>query len=459
MKSQAGTFGAQSPTIVVPPPGPRSRALAARLRRVESPGVTFLADDFPIFWTEALGSNVRDADGNVYVDLSAALGVATLGHRHPDVVRAIEEQTRRLVHGMGDVHPPEVKVRCLEALARIGPFADARTLLGTSGSEAVEAALKTAALATGKPGVLCFTGAYHGLTYGALAVTDRAHFRAPFEKQLNPYALRIPYPDPYRRPIEFPPEGDLIQGTLAAARHALETDRGRAVGAVILEPIQGRGGNVVPPDGFLAAIRRLCDERGLLLIADEILTGFGRTGHWFACQHEDVVPDILCLGKALTGALPFSACIGPAEVMAAWPESKGEAMHTTTFLGHPLGCAAAMASIEVTERDDLPARAGALGARVIERLHAWREKYSEKVGDVRGRGLLIGVEFVADRNSKIPDPEAAKRFVLAALRRGVLVLATGPYANVVSLTPPLTIPEDLLWESVEILESCLTEAR
>lgn len=458
MESQAGTFGAQRPAIAVPPPGPKSRALAARLRRVESPGVTFLADDFPIFWSEALGCNVRDADGNVYVDLGAAFGVAALGHRHPEVARAIEEQARRLVHGMGDLHPPDVKVRCLEALARIAPFPDAQAILGTSGTEAIEAAIKTAALATGKPGILCFTGAYHGLTYGALALTDRAHFRAPFEKQLNPYAIRIPYPNPYRRPVEFPPEGDLIQATLAAARHALETERGRTVGAVIVEPIQGRGGVVVPPEGFLAALRDFCDERSLLLIADEILTGFGRAGRWFACQHEDVAPDILCLGKALTGTLPFSACVGRAGVMAAWPKSQGEAIHTTTFLGHPLGCAAAIAAIEVSERDGIPARAAALGARVLERLRVWRER-GPSVGDVRGRGLLVGIEFVTDGASKVPDPEAAQRLVLAALRRGVLVLTAGPYGSVVSLTPPLTIREDLLWEALEILEECLTEVR
>ncbi|MGH7545297.1 MAG: aspartate aminotransferase family protein, partial [Gemmatimonadota bacterium] len=305
--------------------------------------MTELAGDGPVFWTEAAGCNVRDADGNVYVDLTAAFGVAALGHRHPEVVRAVRAQADALAHGMGDAHPPEVKVRCLEALAAIAPFPGAQTILATTGAEAVEAALKTAAVATAKPGALCFRGAYHGLTYGALAVTDRAHFRAHFEPQLNPHVVRIPYPDAYRRPVEFPPQGDLVRATIAAARHVLETERGRAIGAVIVEPVLGRGGVVVPPDGFLTALRALCDERGLLLIVDEILTGLGRTGRTLACEHEGVVPDLVCLGKALTGALPFSACLGRPEVMAAWPPSEGEAIHTSTFLGHPLGCAAAIA--------------------------------------------------------------------------------------------------------------------
>lgn len=447
-------FGAQGPALRVPPPGPASRSLAERLRRVESPNVTALADDFPVFWTEALGCNVRDADGNVYVDLTSAFGVAALGHAHPQVVAAVRKQSEALVHGMGDVHPPEVKVRCLEALAEIAPFPDAQAILATTGAEAVEAALKTAALATGRPGVLCFRGAYHGLTYGALAVTDGAHFREPFEAQLNPHIVRIPYPDEYRRPIEFPPEGDLVRATIAAATHVLETERGRAIGAVIVEPILGRGGVVVPPDGFLAALRALCDERGLILIFDEILTGLGRTGRTFGGEHEGVVPDLLCLGKALTGALPFSACLGRREVMAAWPPSQGEGIHTSTFLGHPLGCAAAIAALEVVRREGLAERADRLGRGLLARIQAWGGRHSA-VGHVRGRGLLVGIELVRDAKTRAPDPAAASAFTRVALRRGVIVLAGGVHGNVLTLTPPLTIPEARLWEAVEILEECI----
>lgn len=457
-KDREPALGNRPPAIHVPPPGPASRALADRLRRVESPNLTELADDFPVFWTEAAGCNVRDADGNVYLDLTAAFGVAALGHGHPEVVRAIREQAEALVHGMGDVHPPSVKVRCLEAIAEVAPFPGAQTILGTSGAESVEAALKTAAIATGRPGVLCFSGAYHGLTYGALAVTDRAHFRGPFETQLNPHILRVPFPNPYRRPVEFPAAGDLVQATIAAARHALATERGRRVGAVIVEPILGRGGVVVPPDGFLAALRDLCDAHGRVLIFDEILTGLGRTGRVLACEHEGVAPDVLCLGKALTGALPFSACVGRAELMANWPPSEGEAIHTTTFIGHPLGCAATIAALDVLRRDRLAARAHRLGEELLERLRGWSDRFPG-VGDVRGRGLLAGVEWVRDRASRSPDPQAVKALTRAALRRGVLVLPSGPHGNVLSLTPPLTIPEDRLWEGVEILERCLEELR
>lgn len=457
-RSQDPPFGARAPELRVPPPGPASRGLAERLRRAESPNVTLVADDFPVFWTEAAGCNVRDADDNVYVDLTAGFGVAALGHRHPEVAAAVRRQAESLVHGMGDVHPPAIKVQCLEALARAAPFPEARTILGTTGAEAVEAALKTAAIATGKPGVLCFAGAYHGLTYGALAVTDRAHFRAHFEAQLNPHVLRAPFPDPYRRPVEFPAEGDLARATIAAARHLLSTERGRAIGAVIVEPIQGRGGVIVPPDGFLRALRQLCDDRGLVLILDEILTGFGRTGRTFACEHDGVAPDLLCLGKALTGMLPFSACVGRAEVMERWPPSDGEAIHTSTSLGHPLGCAAALAALEVLQRERLAERAARLGTQLLERLRGWAGRFPA-VGDVRGRGLLVGVDLVRDRATRAPDPEAAKAVVRSALRRGVLLLPSGPHGNVLSLTPPLTIPEGPLWVAVEILERCLAEVR
>jgi 4-aminobutyrate aminotransferase/(S)-3-amino-2-methylpropionate transaminase len=457
VKSQA-PFGAAPPHVRVPPPGPASRALAERLRRVEAPGVTCLAGELPIFWTEAAGCNVRDADGNVYVDLTAAFGVAALGHRHPRIVDAVRVQADRLVHGMGDVHPPEVKVRCLEAIAATVPVPDAQTVLATSGAEAVEIALKTAALAAGRPGVLCFTGAYHGLTYGALAVTDRAHFRAPFEPQLNPHVVRVPYPDPYRRPIEFPPDADPAAAALAAARHVLATERGRRVGAVLVEPILGRGGVVVPPDGFLRGLRELCDAHGLLLILDEILTGLGRTGRTLACEHEGVVPDLVCLGKALTGALPFAACVGRASAMAAWPPSTGEAIHTSTFLGHPLGCAAAIASLDLLREERLAERAARLGTRALDRLRTWTER-DPRVGDVRGRGLLLGVEFVRDRERRTPDPDAAAAVARAALRRGVLVLRAGPYGNVLQLTPPLTIPEPLLDGALDLLEACLDETR
>lgn len=420
--------------------------LGRRLERCESPNVTFIGDDSPIFWQEALGANVLDVDGNLYIDLTGAFGVAAAGHRNARVADAIRLQLDRLLHGMGDVHPPEIKVRLLERLAEVAPGDLGHAILTTSGAEAVEAALKTARLATDRPGVLCFTGAYHGLTYGALAVTDGQRFRAPFRDQFGIPVARASYPRP-----EADPDGVLA---LAAVRERLDAPEGDRIGAVIIEPIQVRGGVIVPPSGFLSNLHAECRRRGRLLILDEVYTGFGRTGRWFASEHDAVVPDLLCVGKALTGGLPFSACLGRPEVMAAWPPSRGEAMHTSTFLGHPLGCAAALAQMDEIRERDLLNRAATLGARTLDRLAAFVDRYPA-AGAARGRGLLAGLQVVRPSAANEPDPEAARRVVIAALRAGVLLLAGGTDGSVLTLSPPLTIEERQLDHALDVVEDCL----
>ena len=455
--------GQLPPEIVDEPPAGASREAARRLARVESRNVTFLSDDFPVTWSRARGSNVVDADGNRYVDLTAGFGVASVGHRHPRVVEATEEQAGRMVHGMGDVHPPDRKVELLERLASLSPWPEPKAILGLSGSDAVEAALKTARLATGKPGVLAFTGAYHGLGYGALAVTDGERFRRPFRDQLNPHVVRAGYPHPYRPPSRpgFPdPPADpdaVAAAALEDVRRTLDTAAGRRVGAVLIEPVQGRGGEVVPPPGFLASLADLCRDRELLLIADEVYTGFGRTGRRFACEEEGVRPDLMCVGKSLGGGLPLSACVGPGEVMDAWPESDGEALHTQTFLGHPLACAAALATLEVIEEEGLTRRARVLGRRWRSELESMATAHPS-VGEVRGRGLMLGLDLIRDRMTRRPDGETARRAVRAALRRGWIVLAGGPEGNVLSLSPPLTVSEELLEGATEMLDEALGEA-
>ena len=439
------------------PPGPRSLALARRLRAVESRNVTFLSDEFPIFWRKARGSNVWDTDGNRFVDLTAGFAVAGVGHRNPRVVTALRRQLAQLLHGMGDVHPPEVKVRLLERLAAISPFSDTRTILANTGSEAVEAALKTARLHTGKPGVIAFTGAYHGLTYGALAATDRELFRVPFEDQLNPHVVRPPYPHPFRPPPELEGADDIGTAALAEVQRLLDGPGGENIGCVIVEPIQGRGGDVVPPDGFVRGLAGLCLARDVVLVFDEIYCGLGRTGYMFACEHEGVVPDLLCIGKALSGALPIAACLGSADVMDSWPESTGEAKHTSTFLGNPLACAAALVSLDEIELRGLPARAREEGARFMGRLQGLADRHA-CVGEIRGRGLMVGIDLVRDPATREPDPELASRVITGALRRGWLLLAGGPEGNVISLSPPLTISRALLDSSVRVLDELLGEA-
>jgi 4-aminobutyrate aminotransferase len=446
-------FGAQPPHLVAPPPGPASRALAAELARYESPNVTYLSDDFPVFWAEAAGANVRDVDGNVYLDLTAAFAVASAGHSNPRVVEAIRAQAGRLLHGMGDVHPPDVKVALLRKLAEVAPGGLCRTILANSGAEAVEAALKTARVATGKPRVLAFHGSYHGLTMGALSVSSREDFRAPFASQLAANAVFAPYPYPYRSAFGDDPEGERALGYVEYLLDRPGT-ASEGIGAILAEPVQGRGGDVVPPAGWLPGLRRICDERGLLLVLDEVYTGFGRTGRWFACEQWDVVPDLLVVGKALTGGFPFAACIGTSAVMGAWPASTGEAIHTSTFLGNPVGCAAALASIEEMQERGLVERSARLGAWLQARL---REAIGDdpRVGEVRGLGMMIGVELVRDRATREPAPELAGRVVVEALRRGVLLLGGGVYGNVISLSPPFVVTEPQLEVAVEVIRECM----
>ncbi len=416
------------PELVTPVPGPRSRELARRLAAVESPDVTCLEPTPPIFWQRAAGANVWDVDGNRFVDLTAAFGVANAGHAHPRVAEAVARQAGELLHAMGDVHPPAVKVELLEALCRRFPGGGpARAVLGSSGSDAVEAALKTARIATGRDGVVAFEGGYHGLSYGALDATWRTFFRQPFVARLAHETV-------------FARFGDL--------EHVREIAAGSSatIGAVLVEPIQGRGGERVPPDGFLAGLRELCDAEGWLLIADEIYTGMGRTGRWFACEHDDVVPDLLCVGKGPASGTPISACLGRAQVMHAWARSQGEALHTQTFLGHPPGCAAALASLEVIEAEGLVERAAATGARALSQLKQ-RLGGSPQVVDVRGRGLMLGVECDAG--------EHARAACTRALGRGVIVLQSGDGGEVVSVTPPLGIEPEVLESALDVLVEAL----
>ena len=417
-----------APALVTEVPGPRSRALAERLRAVESRNVTCLAPEPPIFWERAAGANVWDVDGNRFLDLGGAFAVANVGHAHPRVVRALAEQAERLLHGMGDVHPSRPKVELLEALAaRFPGGGPARAVLGSSGSDAVEAALKTAQLATGRAGVVAFEGGYHGLSYGALDATSRADFRAPFSERLAGRTVFARYGD--------------AEDARRAAREAEF-----AIGAVLVEPLQGRGGVRVPPPGFLAALRRLCDAEGWLLVADEIFTGFGRTGRLFACEAEGVVPDLLCVGKGLASGMPLSACVGRAPVMDAWPESRGEALHTQTFLGHPPSCAAGLAALAVLDEEKLVERAAETGAAALDFL-AGRTAGSAAVKGVRGSGLMIGIECAA--------PEIAHRTVSLALRRGVILLPCGEDGCVLSLTPPLCIPAEALLAGLGEVLACL----
>jgi 4-aminobutyrate aminotransferase-like enzyme len=412
------------------------------LERYESRNVTFIDPEggWPIVWKRASGVHVWDeSSGRKYLDLTAAFGVAVAGHANTRVVQAGRRQMGELLHAMGDVHPHALKAELARELSRITferwGQGSGKTIFTNSGFEAVEAALKSAFLLTGRARVIAFKGAYHGLGYGALNVTHREHFRSPFRRQLREFATFV----------DFPASKSELHAALSSVRGALE--RGR-FGAVLVEPVQARGGIRVPPAGFLKAVRAACDDHNVPLILDEIYSGFGRTGRWFACEHSHVAPDIICLGKALTGGFPLSACVGRADLMdAAWPASSGEAIHTSTFLGHPVGCAMALANIHEIQRRSLVAAAAEKGAELLSMLRLIR---SDKLRlNARGLGLMAGLE-IRTRAGK-PASSASLRLIKVLLQRGFIFLPEGEHANVISFTPPLTITSAQLKSSVKAL--------
>lgn len=452
-----------------------SDAVLRWLREFESRNVTCIAPDgsWPMVWERARGVHVWDPEGRRYLDLTAAFGVAVAGHANPRVVAAGRRQMGCLLHAMGDVHPHALKAHLARELsgvtferwAREGAGAQdpkrkgvkrkangwnrGKTVFCNSGFEAVEAALKTALLATGRRGVIAFEGGYHGLGYGALETTHRDYFRSPFRTQLGRFAHFVPFPCETEDPASAGAASRRC-GLREVERRLRRLFRTGPVGAVLVEPVQGRAGIRIPPPDFLPLVRRLCDEHGAVLVLDEVFTGFGRTGRWFACEHTDVVPDLICLGKALTGGFPLSACVGKAGVMdAAWPESTGEALHTSTFLGHPVGCAMALANLEEVRRRNLVGRSAALGAWLLRALAALRPGSAKLACRARGLGLMAGLEL--RRANGTPAGAAALQLVKAMLRRGFILLPEGEHGEVISFTPPLTVTQRHLAEVVRAL--------
>lgn len=416
----------------MPPPGPKSRELCLALATTEAPAVNTLgpANEPAIVWQEALGANVLDVDGNRYIDLTSGFGVAALGHRPPSVVAAIARQAGILLHGLGDVASHPSRVELARRLVELAPVDDGRVHFAISGADAVEIALKTAIAAArrsrgdGAPSrIVAFDPGYHGTTLFALAATSRPAFREPFAGHLTPHVERLPF-----------------GGDLEPIARALD-----GAAALIVEPIVGREGVLVPPPGWLAALARLCRENGALFIADEILTGFGRTGARFAVDHEGVRPDLLCCGKALGGGLPIAAVVGRSELMEIWRGSAGnvEALHTATFLAHPLACAAALAALDEIEGSNLAARAFAIGERIEARL----VPLAGRGVHLRGRGALRALAF--------DDASAAPALVEALRARGVLALGGGPEGRVVELLPPLTIDFAQLDVALDIVAAAL----
>jgi 4-aminobutyrate aminotransferase / (S)-3-amino-2-methylpropionate transaminase / 5-aminovalerate transaminase len=421
-------------------PGPRSRALMARRTAAIPPGV---GTTLGVFAVRAGGGIIEDVDGNRLIDFASGISVTNVGNSAPRVVAAVREQVGRFTHTCFQVTPYLGYVEVCEQLNRLTPGDhEKRTFLVNSGAEAVENAVKVARYATGRSGIVAFDHGFHGRTLLGLSLTGKA---MPYKQGFGPFApevYRAAYSDPFRH-----------SGTLAATLDVLETTVGAAsIACVVVEPIAGEGGFVVPEAGWLPGLAAWCRANGVVFVADEIQSGFGRTGAWYACEHEGVVPDIVTTAKSLGGGLPIGAVTGRADLMdAVHPGGLGG-----TFGGNPLACAAALAAIETVESEGLLERARRIGAVMLGRLQAMVAS-NPGVGDARGRGAMVAIELVDD-DGHTPDKARTARVAAACHAQGLLVLSAGTYGNVLRLLPPLVIPEDLLEEGLGILEAALVAA-
>lgn len=437
---------ANRPRVQAPLPGPRARQLVDRDHQLLSPSYS---RPYPLVVAEAEGVWVTDVDGNRFLDFTSGIAVTNTGHRHPRIVEAIRRQIDLFLHMSGtDFYYPQ-EVALAERLVAISPTGPGSKVFFTnSGTESVEGAMKLARYATGRPMFLAFHGAFHGRTMGALSLSaSKAVHRLGFGPFL-PGVVHVPFPDPYR-PAFADPSGQAVVGYIEeTVLHAVAPPS--QVAAVVVEPILGEGGYVVPPDDFLPALREMTRRHNILLVLDEVQTGFGRTGRMFACEHWGVEPDIVCLAKGIASGLPLGAFIARAGLMD-WPQGA----HGNTFGGNPVACAAALATLDVLQEEGLVDQAASVGDLLLQGLRQLQGRHP-RVGDVRGRGLMIGVEMVRDPATRKPAPELAARVVQEAFQRGLLLLTAGTSA--IRLSPPLVLTEEEAMVGLEVLEEALAAA-
>jgi 4-aminobutyrate aminotransferase/(S)-3-amino-2-methylpropionate transaminase len=453
--SQETSVSSETPTIqsvgqtrhlVTDIPGPESRRLMARKNMAVAAGV---GTTMPVFAARAGGGIVVDVDGNQLIDFGSGIAVTTVGASAPRVVAAVQEQVAAFTHTCFMVTPYEGYVAVAEALNRLTPGDHAkRTALFSSGAEAVENAVKVARSHTGRQAVVVFDHAYHGRTNLTMAMTAKS---MPYKHGFGPFASEV-----YRAPLSYPFRDGDTDGVVAALRaiDVIEKQVGAAnLAAVVIEPIQGEGGFIEPATGFLPTLAGWCRDNGAVFVADEVQTGFARTGDWFACDREGVVPDLIVTAKGIAGGLPLSAVTGRAEIM--------DAAHTGglggTYGGNPLACAAALAAIEMIEADGLVQRAREIEALMFDRLRRI-EARDARIGDVRGRGAMIAIELVREGTDE-PDPELATSVASAARRQGVIVLTCGTYGNVLRFLPPLSISDALLHDALDVLTDVFEATR
>ena len=429
-------------------PGPASRALMVRRHAAVPRGVSHST---PVFAASADGVRVTDVDGNVYLDFAGGIGVMNVGHSNPHVVDALHRQVNRFTHTGFSVAPYESYVALAERLAALTPGSfPKKTLFVNSGAEAIENAVKIARHATGRPGVLCVEDGFHGRTLLALSLTSKVH---PYKTGYGPFAgdvWRVPFAYCYRCPLErtHPDCGIACVSSLEDyfKRHVDPA----TIAAIVVEPVLGEGGFIVPPAGYLAQLAAFCRKYGILFIADEVQTGFGRTGRMFACEHDGVEPDLLVTAKSLAAGLPLAAVVGRAELM----DAPGEGGLGGTYVGNPLACAAAHAVLDLFESGELLRRSEEIGVRIEARVREWAERFS-LVGDVRRRGAMVGVELVRNRQTKEPAKHETEDLIRMACERGVLLIAAGTFGNVVRFLTPLVISNDELDEGLEVMTACM----
>jgi 4-aminobutyrate aminotransferase / (S)-3-amino-2-methylpropionate transaminase / 5-aminovalerate transaminase len=422
-------------------PGPRSHEILERKRRVVADP---LSVHLPIVVAEASGALVTDVDGNVFLDFTGGVGCLNVGHASPRVVSAAAEQLARFSHTDFTVVPYESYVQLAERLTPLAPISgEVRAAFFNSGAEAVENAVKIARAATGRSAVIAFDGGFHGRTLMAMSLTSKTH---PYKAGFGPFApevYRVPFADPYRGP-------DAERALRYVERAFLTRVPAEQVAAIVFEPVQGEAGFIVPPGEFVVGLRRICDEHGIVMVADEVQTGYGRTGTMFAMEQFDVEPDLVTVAKSIAGGLPLSGVLGRVAIMNAPPDNSIGG----TFPGNPVACAAAVAVLDVFEDEGLVERAGAIGSVIRARMEGWQERF-EAIGDVRGLGAMLALELVRDRGSKEPAPELASAVVEDAAARGLLLLKAGLYGNCLRVLVPLVIEDPELDEGLDVWEEAL----
>jgi 4-aminobutyrate aminotransferase/(S)-3-amino-2-methylpropionate transaminase len=425
-------------------PGPRSEEILLRKAQVVADPLSIY---IPVVIDHGDGATLTDVDGNTFIDFTGGVGCLNVGHANARITEAVQEQAARFLHTDFTIVPYEMYVTLAERLVATAPIAGpVKAAFFNAGTEAVENAIKFARAYTKRPAVIAFEGGFHGRTLLSLSLTSKTH---PYKAGLGPFA-----PDVYRVPFAQDYRGPGATEALAALERALVTQvAAESVAAIVIEPVQGEGGFVVAPQEFLAGVRKICDDNGIVLVVDEVQTGFGRTGKFWGIEHYGVEPDLMCVAKSIAAGLPLSGVLGRAEIM----DAPGDSAVGGTYVGNPVAQAAALAVLDVFEDDGLVERAGQVGATIRERMLAWQQRWPA-IGDVRGLGAMLAIELVEDPATKAPAPELATKVAEAAAERGLLLLKSGIYSNCIRVLVPLVISDAQLDEALGVWEDALDSA-